>query len=76
MIDPLIRKSDSLKLLNCKVNNFPPLLEGPEDEEFEQFLSTLDKEPEEAEKDPDEEEFAINDRFIRDFEDVDDMATF
>ena len=60
-----------IKILTCTVNNFPPLLEGPEDEDFERFLSTLDKEPEE--EDPDEEEFAINDRFIRDFEDVDDM---
>ena len=50
------------------------MLEDDEDEEFEEFLANLDKEPE-AEEDPDEEEFAFNDRFIRDFE-VDDMATF
>ena len=49
------------------------MLEGPEDEDFLQFLTTLDEKPEEAEEDPDKEEFAFNDRFIQDFEDVDDM---
>ena len=54
------------------VNNFPPLLEDDEDEDFEKFLASLDEEPEE-EEDPDEDQFAFNDRFIQDFEDVDDM---
>ena len=63
------------KLLTCLVNNFPPLIEDDEDEDFEEFLANLDKEPE-AEEDPDEEEFAFNNRFIRDFEDVDDMEFF
>ena len=51
------------------------MLEDDEDEDFEEFLANLEKEPEE-EEDPDEEEFAFNDKFIRDFEDVDDMDMF
>ena len=51
------------------------MLEDDEDEDFEKFLSSLEEEPEE-EEDPDEDEFAFNDRFIQDFEDVDDMLWF
>ena len=59
------------KFLNCplyQVNNFPPLIADAEDEDFEKFLSGIGTdEPEE--EDPDENEFAINDRFIADFDD-------
>ena len=51
------------------------MIEDDEDEDFEKFLAGLDEEPEEGE-DPDEDEFAINDRFIRDFEDGDDMDMY
>ena len=61
------------KLLICPVNNFPPLLEDDEDEDFEKFLDSLEEEPEEEEEEPDTEEFAFNDRFIQDFDDNDDM---
>ena len=52
-----------LIILAYTVNNFPPLIDDDEDEEFEKFLNDLE------EKDPDEDEFAINDRFIADFDD-------
>ena len=73
--DEVVKKRIIWKLLTCPVNNFPPLLEDDEDEDFEKFLSSLEEEPEE-EEDPDEDEFAFNDRFIQDFEDVDDMLWF
>ena len=57
-----------LVILSYTVNNFPPLLDDDEDQDFETFLSGLEKE------DPDEEEFAINDQFIQDYEDEDDMT--
>ena len=48
------------------------MLEDDEDEDFEKFLASLEEEPE-NEEDPDEAQFAVNDIFIRDFEDGDDM---
>ena len=59
-----------LVILAYTVNNFPPLIDDDEDEEFEKFLHDLE------EKDPDEDEFAINDRFIANFDDKEeDMIT-
>ena len=59
-----------LVILAYTVNNFPPLIDDDEDEEFEKFLDDLE------EKDPNEDEFVINDRFIADFDDKEeDMIT-
>ena len=62
---PFINKI--VTILAFTVNNFPPLLDDDEDEEFEMYLREL---PEEEE--PDEEQFVVNDRFIADFDDKED----
>ena len=51
------------------VNCFPPLIDDDEDLEFEKFLGELE------EQDPNEAEFVINDKFIADFDDKEDMIT-
>ena len=49
---------------------FLQLIDDDEDVEFENFLNDLE------EKEPDEDEFAINDRFIANFDDKEeDMIT-
>ena len=50
------------------------MLEDDEDEDFEKFLNSLEDEPE-MEEDPNPEDFAFNDQFIRDFVEDDDMTT-
>ena len=61
---PFINKI--LVILAYTVNNFGPLIDDDEDVEFEKYLGELPNE------DPEEEEFAINDRFIADFNDKDE----